>query len=251
LEGDALVALDKLDKVGPDGVAAELEHRGVEATARDQLLALVAGEGLTLARVEHTRRDHPAGMAALQDLRTVTEWSAATAAGRHLTIDLSLARGLGYYTGCIFEIRVPDLAGSLGGGGRYDGLIGMFLGRDVPACGFSLGLERILVVMEERGMFPPVLQPLDAVVATTQPSRMLEALALSSRLRSTGRRVELRPKAEKPVKLRKYAEQRGARWAVWLEDGRMAAWDRAADQLHPDLSETQLDAAMQTGPRRS
>ena len=66
----------------------------------------------------------------------------------------SLARGLSYYTGAIMEIAVPDLAGSLGGGGRYDNLIGMFLGRDVPACGFSLGLERIIVVMTERKMFP-------------------------------------------------------------------------------------------------
>ena len=71
-----------------------------------------------------------------------------------MLVDPSLARGLSYYTGAIMEIAVPDLAGSLGGGGRYDGLIGMFSGEDLPACGFSLGLERILVVMTERGMFP-------------------------------------------------------------------------------------------------
>ena len=70
-------------------------------------------------------------------------------------VEPSLARGLSYYTGAIMEIAVPDLAGSLGGGGRYDNLIGMFLGHDVPACGFSLGLERIIVVMSERNMFPP------------------------------------------------------------------------------------------------
>ena len=69
----------------------------------------------------------------------------------------SLARGLSYYTGAIMEIAVPDLAGSLGGGGRYDGLIGMFLGEEVPACGFSLGLERILVVMGERACSRPAL----------------------------------------------------------------------------------------------
>ncbi len=69
--------------------------------------------------------------------------------------DPSLARGLSYYTGAIMEINVADLAGSLGGGGRYDNLVGMFLGQSIPACGFSLGLERILVVMGERGMFPP------------------------------------------------------------------------------------------------
>ena len=71
-----------------------------------------------------------------------------------LKIDPTLARGLSYYTGAIMEINVKDLAGSLGGGGRYDNLVGMFLGQDIPACGFSLGLERILVVMSEREMFP-------------------------------------------------------------------------------------------------
>ncbi len=83
--------------------------------------------------------------------------SEGTSAGTRLRFDPSLARGLSYYTGAIMEINVPDLAGSLGGGGRYDNLVGMFLGQSVPACGFSLGLERILVVMVERGMFPPTL----------------------------------------------------------------------------------------------
>ena len=79
-----------------------------------------------------------------------------------------LARGLSYYTGAIMEIAVPDLAGSLGGGGRYDNLVGMFLGEQVPACGFSLGLERILVVMGERGMFPPTSRPPPADVMVLQ-----------------------------------------------------------------------------------
>src|SRR6266508_4564874 len=81
--------------------------------------------------------------------------AAGTLAAGRIQLDASLARGLSYYTGAIMEIAVPDLAGSLGGGGRYDNLIGMFLGRDVAACGFSLGLERIIFVMTERHMFPP------------------------------------------------------------------------------------------------
>src|SRR6185503_11688636 len=95
---------------------------------------------------------------ALQDLARILELSKHTSAGKHLRLDPSLARGLSYYTGTIMEISVPDLAGSLGGGGRYDNLIGTFLGSDVPACGFSLGLERILVVMQEKGMFPPSIE---------------------------------------------------------------------------------------------
>src|SRR5207247_1675217 len=92
---------------------------------------------------------------AIEQLETIVDLGADTSAGRHIRIDPSLARGLSYYTGSIMEIAVPDLAGSLGGGGRYDNLIGMFLGRDIAACGFSLGLERIIFVMTERKMFPP------------------------------------------------------------------------------------------------
>src|SRR5688500_20382096 len=90
----------------------------------------------------------------------------AAGIGNRRKIDPSLARGLSYYTGAIMEMNVKDLAGSLGGGGRYDNLVGMFLGEHVPACGFSLGLERIIVVMTEREMFPSHLVnlPVDVMV---------------------------------------------------------------------------------------
>src|SRR6185436_17706941 len=81
----------------------------------------------------------------------------ATPAKSHVKFTPRLARGLSYYTGAIMEIAVEGI-GSLGGGGRYDGLIGMFSNEQIPACGFSLGLERILVVMGERGLFPPEVQ---------------------------------------------------------------------------------------------
>src|SRR5439155_7531031 len=100
-----------------------------------------------------------------------------------ILIDPSLARGLSYYTGAIMEINVPDLAGSLGGGGRYDGLIGMFGKEQIPACGFSLGLERILVVMEERGMFPPEVAAsasADVMVTIWNEESIAESLKLAN-----------------------------------------------------------------------
>ena len=99
-----------------------------------------------------------------------------------MRFDPSLARGLSYYTGAIMEINVPDLAGSLGGGGRYDNLVGMFLGQSIPACGFSLGLERILVVMGERGMFPPALAttPADVMVAVFDAKDTPHALRVAA-----------------------------------------------------------------------
>jgi histidyl-tRNA synthetase len=97
---------------------------------------------------------HEIGAGGVDDLRQVLQFAGASTAAQRIKLDPTLARGLAYYTGAIIEINVADLAGSLGGGGRYDNLVGMFLGKDVPACGFSLGLERIIVVMSEREMFP-------------------------------------------------------------------------------------------------
>lgn len=129
------------------------------------------------------------------------------AAGR-LTVDPVLARGLSYYTGPIFEVEVADLAGSLAGGGRYDELIGMFLGRRVPACGIALGLERILVVMAERNMFAPSTDGPQVLVTCWSEELAPEGLALATELRRAGLRVELYPEKTKLGKQLKYAGSR-------------------------------------------
>src|SRR5882757_9265569 len=105
------------------------------------------------------------------------------------------SRGLSYYTGAIMEAAVPDLAGSLGGGGRYDNLVGMFLGRDVPACGFSLGLERIIVVMTERNMFPATVagSAVDILVTVWNDEARADAVKLAAELRQGGLRVDVYP----------------------------------------------------------
>jgi histidyl-tRNA synthetase len=172
----------------------------------------------------------------------VLDFASVTAAAKHLTFDVSLARGLGYYTGCIFEIAVADLAGSLGGGGRYDGLIGMFLGKEVPACGFSLGLERILVVMEERKLYPTDIDPIHALLAPVDEGAMKAALALSQQLRAAGLRIDLVPKASQPGKLRKQADEQGIGAAVWLEPGqeRATLWRKRDGVTLKDLSPDEL-----------
>src|SRR5207245_1285375 len=126
-----------------------------------------------------------------------------------IVVDPSLARGLSYYTGAIMEINVPDLAGSLGGGGRYDGLIGMFGKEQIPACGFSLGLERILVVMEERGMFPPEIaasNSADVMVTIWNEESIGQTLKLVNDLLTQGLRITVYPEADKLVKQLKYAD---------------------------------------------
>jgi histidyl-tRNA synthetase len=232
--GDALVALDKLDKIGREGVEKEFALRGLGKDAGEKLLdffaglselehaaQLVPGERIeteaetlnaaTLGRLVEFVGDHEAGARGVDELRSIIEFGAASGVGERIKIDPALARGLSYYTGAIMEINVPDLAGSLGGGGRYDNLVGMFSGHDVPACGFSLGLERIVVVMTEREMFPPALSsaPADVMVTIWNEETINDSLALATKLRSAGLRVDVYPEADKLAKQFKYASSRG------------------------------------------
>ena len=210
LHGQALVALDKLDKIGPDGVRRELDQRGVSQASADRLLSIFAAES-SLETVAGLLRDDAEGSAAVRELQQIVAFSGATSAAAYLRFDPSLARGLSYYTGAIMEIAVADLAGSLGGGGRYDGLIGMFLGENIPACGFSLGLERILVVMTERGMFPPDVDAnaADVLVTLFEGEDVAHALRLARELRESGLRVEVYPEPDKLGKQFKYAAAAG------------------------------------------
>ena len=210
LHASTLVALDKLDKIGADGVRQELSARGVAAEAASGVLAAFS-EPATVQSLERQVGDHAAARSALGELAQILEWSSATAAAGHVRLDPSLARGLSYYTGAIMEVAVPDLAGSLGGGGRYDGLIGVFSGEQIPACGFSLGLERILVVMGERGMFPPLVDaaPADVMVTLFDSGSVAEALCLAGELRGAGLRVLVYPEPDKLGKQFKYAASAG------------------------------------------
>jgi histidyl-tRNA synthetase len=200
LHGPALVIMDKADKIGVDGVRKELGEKGlsdaVAATLLDQLSSMPPPDlDAWIDRQAGVLNDD--GKAGLHDLRKIFALCRNTSAGPHLTLDRSLARGLSYYTGPIFEIRVADLAGSLGGGGRYDDLVGMFSGEKVPASGISLGLERILVVMGERKMFPEsvVSTPADVMVVQWFANRTELYLAFATELRRAGLRVELYPDA--------------------------------------------------------
>jgi histidyl-tRNA synthetase len=225
--GDALVAIDKMDKIGRDGVVREFENRQIAAACAERLLdAFTAGgtNDATLARLRAAVTDD-AGRAGVENLAAIVSLASPTSAGPAIRIDPSLARGLSYYTGAIMEIAVADLAGSLGGGGRYDGLIGMFSGEQIPACGFSLGLERILVVMAERAMFPASADAAGPDVLVTvfedrDAARTAEArrqsLALATDLRKAGLRVELYPEADKLGKQFKYAAAREATFAAVL-----------------------------------
>ncbi|HXG88376.1 MAG TPA: histidine--tRNA ligase [Vicinamibacterales bacterium] len=221
--GDALTALDKFDKIGRDGVAQEFTERGIETDAASRLLAWMgtAWPADWLPWLEQQLPLDGAGRAGAENLRDILALTAATSAAPHIRVEPSLARGLSYYTGAIFEIKVKDLAGSLGGGGRYDNLVGMFAGEPVPAAGFSLGLERILVVMGDRKMFPEALVATAAEVMVTiwNADATGDAIRLARELRGAGLRVDVYPDADKIGKQFKYASARNIRFVAVLGEG--------------------------------
>ncbi len=212
---DALVAIDKLDKIGQDGVRAEFESRGIPNSTSEMLLNIfdqtrkIVDEGKDVNRTIVGNLINIVSNEVLADIGRILQF----AGDCPVQLDPSLARGLSYYTGAIIEINVPDLAGSLAGGGRYDGLIGMFGKEQIQACGLSIGLERLLVVMDERRMFPPEIAestPADVMVTIWSEETVGESIKLASELRLAGLRVTLYPQADKPDKQLKYASQIGA-----------------------------------------
>ena len=138
----ALITLDKLDKIGVDGVVAELGQLGIDTTGLADTLAGFAGLGWPDVEFD-LHNVHALSWLDEKAYKDLLRLKAALPDAA-LEFDPTLVRGMGYYTGTIFEIKHPDLGYSLGGGGRYDGMIGRFLGTDVPACGFSIGFERIV-----------------------------------------------------------------------------------------------------------
>jgi len=239
----SLIALDKLDKIGREGVEKEFAARGINAVSGDVLLNffsaldelehaadIAAGDDLAqkqralnkaiIGRIVEFVGDNELGAKGVDELQSIIDFAESAGLGERLKIDPSLARGLSYYTGAIMEINVKDLAGSLGGGGRYDNLVGMFSGQDVPACGFSLGLERILVVMSEKEMFPAHVgtSPADIMVAIWNEESIPQSLELARALRAAGLRVDLYPEADKLGKQFKYAAARAVPFVAVLGD---------------------------------
>lgn len=224
-EGTALVAVDKLDKLGSAGVQQELAQRGIAPAATERLLALLthdaaADPSACLDRLRGQLGSGPAGalaLPALEQVATLLGLLEGTPAGPHVKLNPALARGLSYYTGPIFELTLPGLAGSVGGGGRYDNLIGMFGTQAIPAVGCSLGLERILLLLEERGLYPTLKPGPDLLLcwfgvepsAVLRVAHALRAQALGAPHERRCLRVEIYPLAAKLSKQLQYAATPG------------------------------------------
>jgi histidyl-tRNA synthetase len=187
-----LITIDKLDKIGADGVVAELTDRGASAGAVDAFARFLRRDAETVDGYgeAHVRAGVPDGV----DDEIVTHLVAlgeAVAAARGgdapLVFDPFLVRGMGYYTGTIFELAHPSVSYSLGGGGRYDGMIGRFLGQEVPAVGFSIGFERIVDLVAARDDAASTA----VVLVHDRDVPVAELVALKAALVAEGRRVRL------------------------------------------------------------
>jgi histidyl-tRNA synthetase len=251
LHSTALVALDKLDKTSQEKVLEELKERGVSETSARILFDFLfqAGDDADPDIIATYVQGDEAGELAVQNLKTIRWGLMRTSAWGKLRFDPRLARGLSYYTGAIMEINVHDLAGSLGGGGRYDNLVGMFLGQEIPACGFSLGLERILVVMNERNMFPESLvrRPAEVMVAYFDSSAVIDVMRLADDFRTCGLRVLVYPEADKIGKQLKYASSRSIPFVAILGGDEIESGKVTVKNLETQSQETWLQA--EAGPK--
>ncbi len=218
LADSALTALDKLAKIGPDGVAVELAGRGVDANAvammRTDLTASDA-HAAVIARVGTDARGRE-GLGRVAQLLAMLPKDS----GAEIVHDPVLARGLGYYTGTVFEVTHPALESSIAGGGRYDGLIGMFGDAPVPAVGGSLGLERILLILAEQAAArqgdegADVAPGPDVLATVLDPADAADVLAIAGRLRAAGIGVDVFAGEGRMKKQFRHADRRGARFVL-------------------------------------
>ncbi len=173
------ITLDKLDKIGIEGIRAELSGKLEDSAIVDRLCELMAEGDVTLEKAESYLTDP----APAERLRYIMSTAAALMGeGACLKFDLTLIRGQGYYTGPVFEVRCREFRGAIAGGGRYDRLIGKFLGEEVPAVGFSIGFERICAILADRGFVPPTSRRRIAMLY--YPDQMIEAEAVAEELRA-------------------------------------------------------------------
>ncbi|PIB27831.1 histidine--tRNA ligase [Maribacter sp. 4G9] len=220
---DFTVALDKLDKIGEDGVKKEMLSKGISESAIQKaspLFNLTGSNADQLDRLEELLKDSEEGSKGISELRFIME--TITSLGLQsakLVIDVTLARGLNYYTGAIFEVGAPEgvSMGSIGGGGRYDDLTGIFGLPNVSGVGISFGLDRIYLVMEELGLFPEAIdRSLDVLCLNFGAKEGLAALKLTTVLRKHGIKADIYPSDAKINKQFKYANNRKVPYVILL-----------------------------------
>ena len=211
---DITVAIDKLDKIGLDNVKAELRERGIDDEAIDKLQPILELSGTNeekLTKLSEVIGTSETGMLGIEEMRTIFSNVEKLGIGITPELDLSLARGLNYYTGAIFEVKANDFQiGSISGGGRYDDLTGIFGMPGMSGVGISFGADRIYDVMLGLNLFPEDLACSTKVLFVNLGTAEEEAsMRIISKLRDKGVAAEIYPEAAKMKKQMEYANRRG------------------------------------------
>lgn len=216
---DITVAIDKLDKIGLEKVNLELAERGLSQSAIDKLqpiLALAGSNREKLSMLSDILKDSEIGLKGIEELTTVLDLSESVELHTNVELDLTLARGLNYYTGAIFEVKALDVEiGSITGGGRYDDLTGIFGLKGVSGVGISFGADRIFDVMNQLELYPENVTAATQVLFVNFGAREAAyCLRLAAKLREAGIRTELYPDAVKMKKQMAYADKKGIRFVA-------------------------------------
>lgn len=245
---DITVAIDKLDKIGMDAVKAELQERGIPSDAVEKLTPVLLLEGNTAEKLEVLEgflAGSEVGLKGIAEIKTLFTLMDQMKLKVPVELDLTLARGLNYYTGAIFEVKAKDVTmGSICGGGRYDDLTGIFGLKGVSGVGISFGADRIYDVLEELDLYPEVVSNGTQVLFVNFGDRELTwVLPLASELRSKGISVEVYPTAAKMQKQFSYADNLNIPFVVILgekeaEGGYVMLKDmRSGEQKQVSVSE--------------
>ncbi len=224
---DVTVAIDKLDKIGLDAVNDELRSKGIEQEALDNLKPILLLEGTNAEKLEKIKAiiaSSEQGMKGIEEVETILNYVSALGVDIDLELDLSLARGLNYYTGAIFEVKAKDYAiGSISGGGRYDDLTGVFGLKNVSGVGISFGADRIYDVMTGLDLFPE-----DASISTKVlfinfgGAEEMASLKALSQLRAAGIASEIYPDVAKMKKQMDYANKRSVPYVVIVGESELS-----------------------------
>lgn len=226
---DFTVALDKLDKIGEDGVKNEMLQKGISAEAIEKVQPLFQFTGTIsekISQLSELLSSSEEGRKGVEELQFICENIAKLGLKKSkFDLDVTLARGLNYYTGAIFEVAAPETVamGSIGGGGRYDDLTGIFGLKNMSGVGISFGLDRIYLVLDELGLFPEtVTVSSKAIFFNYGNDEAFYAMQAITRLRNDGIKVELYPDKAKLDKQFKHAEKRQIPFVVMAGSNEIA-----------------------------
>ena len=217
------IAIDKLDKVGIEGVRKEMREREINDDSIEIIENILKIENLTDLKNVFANGVSEIGQKGVEELETVFDMLSLSEQQNDVIFDITLARGLSYYTGCIFEVAAKDVKmGSIGGGGRYDDLTGMFGLKDVSGVGVSFGAERIYDVMDELGLFPKDdRQNLKLLFVTFDEDNFMYAYKALLKVRQAGINAELFPEPTKMKKQMKYANARNVPFVAVVGNNEM------------------------------